>query len=123
MSVFKFMGDFFKRLIKSFSMSKSMVFVYITCKDKKEARKISRHLLESNLVACTNSFPIESSYKWKGKIVDDSEHLILAKTNREKYPKIESEVKKIHSYDIPCICLLESQDNKEFLNWMNGELK
>ena len=48
-----------------------MAFVYITCKDKKEARKISRFLLEKKLIACANIFPIESMYRWEGKMVDD----------------------------------------------------
>ena len=126
MIIFKVMGIisyvYIKRLIKSFSMVNYMVFVYITCKDKKEARKISMHLIKNKLVACTNSFPIESSYVWKGKIVEETEYVILAKTIKKNYSKVQEEVKKVHSYEVPCICLLESTDNKEYSKWMNGVL-
>ena len=100
-----------------------MSFVYITCKDKKEAKKISRYLLEKRLVACTNIFPIESSYWWKGKIVDDKEYVILAKTLAKNYDKIKIEVKKIHSYSVPCICLLDAKSNKEYNEWLKKEVR
>jgi periplasmic divalent cation tolerance protein len=100
-----------------------MAFVYITCKDKKEAKKVSNHLLKKKLVACTNIFPIESNYWWKGKIVNDKEYAILAKTITSNYSKIKIEVRKIHSYIIPCICLLESKANKEYGRWVNDCVK
>ena len=99
-----------------------MAFVYITCKDKKEAKKISRHLLEKRLIACSNIFPIESSYLWKGKIVEDKEYVILGKTIAKNYDKIKKDVKKIHSYSVPCICLLKADTNKEYGDWVNKEI-
>jgi periplasmic divalent cation tolerance protein len=100
-----------------------MPFVYITCKDKKEGKKISRLLLEKRIIACANSFPIESSYWWKGKIVNDNEYAILAKTLKKNYAKIQKEVKKIHSYDIPCICMIDAKSNKQYDAWIRKEVK
>jgi periplasmic divalent cation tolerance protein len=100
-----------------------MVFVYITCKDKSEAGRISEHLLKKRLVACTNSFPINSSYWWKGKIVKSKEYAILAKTIKSNYKKIKQEVKKIHSYTIPCICMIDSEANIEYSRWVSQEIK
>jgi periplasmic divalent cation tolerance protein len=100
-----------------------MPFVYITCKDKAEANKISKSLLERRLAACTNVFPISSSYWWKGRIVNDKEFAILAKTIKKNYGKIKKEVKKIHSYDVPCICLIESKANKEYERWLRKEIR
>ncbi len=100
-----------------------MAFVYITCKDKKETKKISKCLLEKRLVGCTNTFPIESSYWWKGKIVDDKEYAVLVKTLAKNYNKIKKEVKKIHSYSIPCICLLKAESNKEYGDWLKKEVR
>jgi len=50
-----------------------MTLVYITCRDEKEAVKISRHLLNKRLIACSNIHPIRSLYWWKGKIQDGKE--------------------------------------------------
>lgn len=104
-------------------MNNFMAFIYITCKDKKEARKISLHLLKKKLIACANISPIESLYRWKGKIVDDKEYLIVVKTLKKHYAKIKKEVGYIHSYDIPCVCLLDSKANDNYLDWIKKEVK
>jgi periplasmic divalent cation tolerance protein len=100
-----------------------MVFVYITCKDKGEAKKISLFLLRKRLIACSNIFSAESFYWWNGKIIDDCEYVILAKTVEKNYLKIQEVVKKMHSYNIPCICKVNSKANKEFDEWVRKEVK
>src|SRR3989338_6291443 len=99
-----------------------MTLMYITCKDKKEARKISSYLLRKRLVACSNMFPIESLYRWKGKIVDDKEYVILAKTLKGNVNKVRKEVKKIHSYEVPCIIDIDVKANDDFLGWARKEI-
>ena len=96
-----------------------MILIYITCKDQKEAKSISKKLLEDRLVACTNIHPIESMYWWKGKIQEGSEVVLLAKTKEDNYEKIEQAVKKLHSYDIPCIIKLGAECNKEYDGWVD----
>ena len=57
--------------------------IYITTKDKDEARTIGNVLLEKRLVACVNIFDgLESMYWWDGAIQRDQEVLLLAKTHR-----------------------------------------
>jgi len=95
--------------------------VYITTKNVAEARKISKMLVKKKLVACANIFPrIESIYEWKGKMQDHGESLIIGKTKKTLIKKIVSEVKKIHSYDVPCITALDIDGgNPDFLNWVS----
>ena len=99
-----------------------MTLVYITCKDKKEAEKISMHLLRKRLIACANIFPIKSMYWWQGKIANDNENVIIAKTSTKNFKKVVSEVKKIHSYEIPCILRINATANKEYGAWANKEM-
>ncbi len=98
-----------------------MILVYITCKDKEEAKKISKYLLEKRLVACTNIHPIESMYWWKGKIQEDNEFVVIAKTKDSCYDKVKEEVKKIHSYDVPCILKIKAEANEEYGKWIEEE--
>ncbi|MAG91260.1 divalent-cation tolerance protein CutA [Candidatus Woesearchaeota archaeon] len=100
-----------------------MTLVYITCKDKKEAEKISLHLLKRKLIACANIFPVTSIYRWKFKIVNEDENILIVKTNNKKFNRVANEVKRIHSYDIPCILKLGATANKEYETWANKELK
>ena len=98
-----------------------MALAYITCKDEKEAKKISMHLLKKRLIACANIFPVKSTYWWKNKIVHDKENVIIAKINNKSFKNVENEIKKIHSYKIPCIIKINSQANKEFEKWVDGQ--
>lgn len=98
-----------------------MILVYITCKDKEEAKKISKHLLEKRLIACANIHPIESLYWWEGKIQEDSEVVVIAKTKEENYNKVKNEVKKIHSYEVPCILKIKAEANEEYDKWIKKE--
>ena len=100
-----------------------MVLVFIICKDRKEAEKISLHLLKKRLIACANMFPIRSMYWWNGKIAKHAEVILIAKTNNKNFNKSVSEVKLIHSYKIPCIMKINAQANKEYEMWANKEMR
>jgi len=100
-----------------------MTLAYIICKDAAEAEKISLHLLKKRLIACANIFPIRSMYRWKGKIMSEAENVIIAKTNEKNFNKVVSEVRKILSYEIPCILKIDSSANKEFGKWADKEMK
>lgn len=101
-----------------------MIFfmVYVTCKDEEEARKISLYLLEKRFVACANMFPIKSLYWWKGKIEDDSEAILIMKTQEKHKEVIIKTIKDMHSYDVPCIEFIEiNSGNPDYLKWILKE--
>ena len=100
-------------------------FFYITAKNKSEAKKIATILVKKKLVACANIFNnIQSFFLWKNNVNNSNEVVIMGKTLQKNQPKVISEVKKIHSYDIPCIVFYKiSSGNKEFLNWINKSVK
>ena len=100
-----------------------MTLIYITCKDEKEAVKISRHLLNKRLIACSNIHPIRSMYWSNNKITDEKEFVVIAKTKGKNYEKIKEEVKKIHSYTIPCILKIDAEANENYQKWVNKEVK
>ena len=100
-----------------------MALVYITCKDKREAERISTHLLKKKLIACANMFPIRSMYWWNRKIVNDNEHVLIAKTKDKNFKRIVAEVKRMHSYQIPCILKIDAEANKEYERWANKEMR
>ena len=99
-----------------------MTLAYITCKDQKEAEKISRHLLEKRLIACSSMLPVKSMYWWQGKMQNDDEVVIIAKTNEKNFSKVKTEVKKLHSYQIPCILKIGAEANEEYDDWVENEI-
>ena len=100
-----------------------MTLVYITCKDEKEAEKISLHLLRKRIIACANIFPVKSFYWWNKRIANEKEYVAILKTNNKNFKKVESEVKRIHSYKIPCILKLNSSANSEYELWASREMR
>jgi len=101
-----------------------MIFIYIVCKNEREAKKIGLTLVKKRSVACCNIFPIESIYWWEGKIVKDKEVVLIAKTFEKNFKKVEKEVKKLHSYKVPCILEIPiKRVNLEYLNWLKREIK
>ena len=101
----------------------SFIILYITNPSKEVAEKVANHLLEKRLVACVNIFPIESMYWWKDKIEKAEEFVIIAKTLEEKYEQVKKEIRKIYHYEIPCIIKISADINKDYLKWVDEEVK
>lgn len=96
--------------------------VYITAGNKKEAQKIAETLIKERLAACVNFFSISSIYRWKGKVERAKEIAIFAKTKSKLVGKIIKVVKKIHSYEVPCIISLPvKKGDLKFLKWIDGQ--
>jgi periplasmic divalent cation tolerance protein len=100
-----------------------MILLYVTCKNKAEAKKIASHLLKNRLITCSNFFPIDSMYRWKNKIVNDKEYVLILKSFKQKQEKIIKAIEKIHSYEIPCIEVIETKSNRKYQKWSEGEVK
>jgi periplasmic divalent cation tolerance protein len=100
-----------------------LIFVYITNPTRTEAKKIGLHLVKKKLAACANIFQIESIYPWEGKIADEKEFVLIAKTDAKNYGKIVKEVGRIHSYTIPCIIKIPVIANKKYDKWLLRCLK
>ena len=77
--------------------------VYITAGDMKEAHKIGLTLVQEKLAACVNYLPIQSIYRWQGKIEENAEVALLVKTRKSLVQKVIERTKSLHSYEVPCI--------------------
>ena len=99
--------------------------VYITTKDKDEAGRIGKELVKRRLAACVNIIDnMNSMYWWEGKIQDDQEVILIAKTKQSLVKKLIKKVKSIHSYSTPCIVSLPILDgNSDYLDWLKKETK
>jgi len=99
--------------------------IYITAGTMEEARTIANVLVSDRLAACVNIVDkISSIYWWEGKIQDEKEVLITAKTKESLVPELIDRVKLIHSYTCPCIVSMPIIDgNSLFLDWVANETK
>lgn len=98
--------------------------VLTTAGSEDEARKIARHLVESQLAACVNIVPqVESVYRWQGKIESAREWLLIIKTSAELFPAVREAICELHSYEVPeCIALSIEDGSSEYLEWLGDSL-
>ncbi len=94
--------------------------VLTTSGSQEEARKIARALVERRLAACVNLVgPMESVYRWKGKVETAGEWLLIIKTSAEAIERVRKTIKELHSYELPeCIELPIEGGSAEYLQWI-----
>ncbi|MFH0986995.1 MAG: divalent-cation tolerance protein CutA [Candidatus Micrarchaeota archaeon] len=101
----------------------TFIMCYITNSSRKEAQKIAKHLIKKRICACSNIFPISSMCWWKGKIESADEWVVIAKTKKENWKKVKQEVKKITSYETPCIIKINAEANDDYEKWLKKEVR
>jgi periplasmic divalent cation tolerance protein len=97
--------------------------VFVTTSGYEEARKIADALVSQRKAACVNIIPrVNSLFRWKGKIEEAEESLLVIKTRAKLFPGVLSTVKSIHSYEVPEIIALPIiEGNPDYLQWINEE--
>jgi periplasmic divalent cation tolerance protein len=70
---------------------------------------------------------MHSTYFWPPKsqnFEEADEAVLVAKTKKTLLPKLEKEVKAIHTYTCPCIMAIPTEYiNKDYYEWLQGELE
>ena len=97
--------------------------LYIPFPDQKTARKITKALLKERIIACANSFPIESGFWWKDEITREGEWVSIVKTRKKLAKKVEKFVLENHPYEIPCILKMEVEANESYEKWIREQTK
>jgi periplasmic divalent cation tolerance protein len=94
--------------------------VLTTAGSPQEAEKIARALVERRLAACVNVVPqIQSIYRWKDKIEQETEWLLIIKTRTDAFESVRDAIKELHSYELPeCVMLEVSNGSEAYLNWI-----
>lgn len=100
-----------------------VIYVFWTCREKQEAKKIIHGLLDQRLIACASIFPeVESIYRWEGKIAESQEVKVILKTAIKHFDAIQRYVQKHCSYEVPEILQVDiAQGNSHYLSWIVQE--
>jgi periplasmic divalent cation tolerance protein len=98
-----------------------IIIIYVTNPDEEIAKKIAGYLLDHKLIACFNTFPVESSYWWNGIVESEAEYVSLLKTRSEYWETIRDEIEKIHPYEVPCILKINIEANEAYKKWIYAE--
>lgn len=95
----------------------------VTAGSEESAARIARTLVEERFCACVNLLgPIRSIYRWRGRIEDTGEHLMLIKTAAARYPALQKRILELHPYNVPeVIALAPGSGNPRYLAWVQEE--
>ena len=88
-----------------------------------DARRIARAIVERRLAACVQIVgPIESVYRWEGKIEAATEFQCWIKTRGDLYSSAEEAIRELHTYDVPEILAIPVvQGSAAYLEWLGRE--
>jgi periplasmic divalent cation tolerance protein len=102
------------------SRAGSAALVLVTCANEEQGAVIARALVGERLAACVNLVgPIRSIYRWRDKIEDDREMLLLIKTRVSLTRRLERRVRELHTYDVPEVVVLRFDGaSTPYLAWL-----
>jgi periplasmic divalent cation tolerance protein len=100
-------------------MTTDAVEAQITYPDEASARAGAAALVEARLAACGQVSRITSVYTWEGRVEDEAEWLLTAKTLHAALPGLAAKVRETHPYDVPQITALPVVwGAQDYLDWI-----
>lgn len=86
---------------------------------------LARALLDEQLAACVNIVPgVRSLYRFRGKLEDDHELLLVIKTTRDRYARLEERIRALHPYEVCEVVAVDvAAGAAPYLAWVLGETR
>ncbi len=106
-------------------MSAEYVVVLTTLPVDADGQAFGRAIVEERLAACVNLLaPMESVYRWEGRVEYESERQIIVKTSRDRLAALWDRVRELHPYEVPEFIVLPIADgNEAYLRWIGEAVK
>jgi periplasmic divalent cation tolerance protein len=97
------------------------IVALVTCGSRPEAARIARSVVTKRLAACVNIIdpPVRSIYRWKGKVAQAREFLLIIKSSRARLAPLRTEIERLHSYETPEFIVLPILTGApQYLAWL-----
>ena len=97
-----------------------LILITTTSDDRDELELIAAKLIEFGHAACCQiSGPIDSVYRWEGKVETSSEWVCSIKTLKDRFAAVADEISNMHHYDTPQIVAVEIVDASDsYREWV-----
>ena len=84
-------------------MAKNDLIVVVTSVGTEDqALDVAHALVRSRRAACVNIIPnVHSVYRWKGRVCDDGEMLLVIKTLASQFEAVRETIHKVNTYELP----------------------
>jgi periplasmic divalent cation tolerance protein len=95
------------------------VLILSTASTHDEAGRIAEALVNEGLAACVQLSPIESWYRWEGKVEHAPETRLHIKTAADRADQVRDRIRALHSYEVPEIVVLPiAGGSPDYLDWV-----
>ena len=87
---------------------------------EEQAIDIAHELIRNRLAACVNLLPnVHSIYRWKGRVCDDGEFLLLIKTRAQAFEEVRETIQRMNTYELPEVLAYRVDDSSPgFSSWI-----
>ena len=101
-----------------------LLVVVTSLPNMEDAKVLALHLVEEKLAACVQLMGgMQSVYRWEGKVCEEQEVLLSAKTMQSKWTEISRFIQENHSYDLPEILAFSpEQYAQQYGEWVQAEV-
>jgi periplasmic divalent cation tolerance protein len=100
------------------------IVVVTTVGTEDQANLLAREIVARRQAASVNILPgVRSFYRWKGKICQDSELMLIVKTQEAEFEGLKATIRELHTYELPEILAFGvTRGSQEFLDWIAGSV-
>ena len=101
-----------------------LLLVMTSLPDMEVAKALAKRLIDVNLAACVQLQPgVQSIYRWEGRICEEQEVVLVAKTTAAQWHAISSFIKQNHPYDVPEIIAQPiTNSDRDYARWVIAEI-
>jgi len=97
-----------------------LIVIMVSVGSEQQAITIAEELIQQELIACVNILPtMRSIYRFKGRIFDDEENLLLIKTSKKLFDEVSAVISQMHTYEVPeIIGVRVDRCEENFRDWV-----
>jgi periplasmic divalent cation tolerance protein len=105
-------------------MAPTALVVLTTLANDGDARTLVTALLAERLIACGTLLPgARSIYRWEGELTEESEVVVLLKTDVTRWDALCRAVREKHPYQVPELLALRVERGLDvYLSWLTSEV-
>jgi periplasmic divalent cation tolerance protein len=79
-----------------------LIVVVTSVGTEEQAIDVAHALVRGRRAACVNIVPnVHSVYRWKGRVCDDGEMLLVIKTRASQFEAVRETIQRVNTYELP----------------------
>ena len=85
---------------------------------------LARRLVEQRLAACVHVSEVASTFRWNGRVAQETEFLVEARTLPGRRPDaVALAMLEGHPYEVPMVESIVTRVSPRYHKWMKGDLR